>query len=263
MALKPFIIKAQEAAKSWFALILLLGLGGTLIYFGSVLPQATPGQVTQCRVITAVGGVFFGSGLSLLFNAIYSQPFDRILQALRELAHAPWRQSGDKEDKELIKYRQRFYGYLYTKRDGEWVWLYRVFDFGGSNTPGMLYAMIQYQDDPKRDVRKYEYFGFTTKNRLVLIGHSFDNTNEPAVIHVFPDYAQDGLHAGLAFVQAEGKEDIITPSLMSNRPLIENLKWQGRVGGDHSAELLGKWEGAFSKMGGSLPPTVSIRRKVF
>lgn len=228
----------RDIAQSGFALGLLFVLGFTLIILGTRVNLDPWG-----RVVTAVGGVLFGSGLSMLINRIYAapNPLSTVLRLINDMVSVPWRTN----ESELRPLRRRYHGYLSTLRAGERLWLYREFDFGTIETPGHLDAIVQYPVDQR--MSRYRYYGVPVMRRLVLIGLNANVPNEEAVVHIFPSCGAGGtvIHAGLAFLQPPGNgPQIVTPTLLSDEPLIAHAV-PGPVPADQAQLLDQRWKQEF------------------
>ena len=222
--------KAREWARNRFMLAVLGGLGLCLI----VLASQIPGEPYR-GILASIGGVFVGSSLSLYITGIFApQPLEQILDLLADIAAMPWRPS----ESEVHLLRRQFYGYLRTQHSGETLWLYRDFDFASVDRPGHIEAVIKYPVQQR--ISRYRYFGFPVMKRLTLVGLNMSIPTEQAVIQVIPSVGHKGIHAGLAFVETDDERNIVTPTLMCDRPIIA-LTEQGVVPKELAAELDAIW----------------------
>ncbi|QEI12892.1 hypothetical protein [Cellvibrio japonicus] len=203
----------DDKKKKIFSLILMFILGILIVSIAALLEDS---QFIK-TVLTPIGGVIIGFGLTSVISLVFSPtPFEGVLRMINELLLIPWRS----KEEELIPFRRRFFGYLYTTRDGVGKWIYRDFDFGNAELPGYLHATIQYPLNVNTTA-KYQYYGFPVKNRLILIGVNSHLKNEPAVVQIIPKYGQSGIYAGLAILETISGENIITPTLLSAEKLVD------------------------------------------
>lgn len=206
------IVGIRNKRQKVFSLALVFVVGVLLVGIASLL------EVGFFRtVLTSIGSVIIGFGLTSVITQIFSPaPLEGVLAMINELLLVPWRS----KEEELAPFRKKFFGYLYTLREGKPVWIYRDFDFGNLELPGYLHAAIQYPTINNKTVR-YKYYGFPVQSRLLLIGRNAQLGNEPAVVQVIPNCGQSGIYAGLAFFETVSGEQIIAPTLLSTDQLVE------------------------------------------
>jgi|GEM_PF-2123717 len=208
----------KDKRQKTFSLILIFVVGVLIVGLSSLLTGFFR------TLLTSIGSVVIGFGLTSVISLIFSPaPFEGVLNMINELLALPWRS----KEEDLIRLRKRFFGYLYTFRDGKGIWLYREFDFGNFEIPSYLHALIQYPSLGST-IARYKYYGMPVGNRLLLIGINAMLKNEPAVIQIIPNCGQSGIYAGLAFLETIAGKNILTPTIISHQKLL-NIETPGPI----------------------------------
>lgn len=237
------VVALRDKRQKLFSLSLLFIVGFLIL----LLAHFVPHEFSQ-KVLTSVGGVTLGFGLTSLITQVFSPaPFEGVLRMINELLVVPWRS----KEEDLMPLRKKFYGYLLTVRDGKSIWIYRDFDFGNLELPGYLHAAFQYKTSAGRTM-KYKYYGFPVQSRLLLIGRNVDTSTEPAVIQVVPHCGQSGIYAGLAFFEIVAGAQIVSPTMISVERLVDSEVF-GDLDEDQSSALNALWNTNF-KSSIYLPP---------
>jgi hypothetical protein len=226
-------------------LVVLAVLGGTLITLGVVLETSLQ---FLSRLLISLGGSALGGALSISFVRIFEpSQLGTLVNVFSECNRSSILGT---EEKHYSNLRKRLHGYLRShNEDGTCVWRYRIFDFGAALTPGHLHAVVEVPW-PSGEPRKFIYDGYLCGDHLALIGQPAKAGSEQHVVHVFPDALknlQRGFISGLCFVDSYDNAKLITPTLLSEVPLITQAA-AGPVAETDAVTLAARWK---SQLGAS------------
>jgi hypothetical protein len=223
----------RRAERTVVAVVVVVGLLGIALTVIALL-LATRSPSTPYRVIAGVAGSFAGAlvGASIGFfvnkglNAGALEEFSGLnadtLNEIRELIGAASRDSLlTSPEAELAPLRKEWHHYHRTYINRRKVWRYCIMDFDNRNTVGTLTATVKVQDVFSTDVSHvFRVEGALRGGRLILTQERLE-ANEGTIVEIFPTALEFAapVHVGVAIMQSWDGPDILTPTLISRKPL--------------------------------------------
>jgi hypothetical protein len=149
-------------------------------------------------------------------------------------------------EEEVDKYRHKWHHYYLTRRDGNAVWNYLIYDFTQSRAPGVLKAVVTTKGSQGQS-HTYAVQGFARKERTIFLEEG-ENSDEPPVVHVVPFMGVRAFepHCGISFLSTWDGGNIVGPCIFSSSPLVPQK--EGGLSPENAAYLTTLWKKNFGRL---------------
>jgi hypothetical protein len=230
-----------------------LALGVTLALAALLLLSGTPS--TSARIasglISSLAGGIIGASLSILVNRSFDYS---ALARMRLTLERTISSTLTAPEHEISDLRVAWHQYHLTVVEGRPKWTYTAVPFDNNAAIGSLTADVGVLDARSPGVTHvYRMEAATRGARLILTELALRGDEAPAV-SVFPHIRHGfrSVHAGFAVLQTWDGDEVLTPTLLSQHPLIPTGE-PGLVGADGAVTLDAEWREALGSVRVLLP----------
>lgn len=164
---------------------------------------------------------------------------------------------GFASDEERIKnFRQKWHHYHVTKMGNKYIWRHAIFDFSRLNVKGRLTGEVIFTNMAGEKLSYHVEAGMRDDRWVCLAKPTIGN--EPTMVEIQPFMGQYYLEKqfGVAVVQTWDGEFILTPAIMSKKP-IQGTEGIENISPEISEQLDKIWNDGFRKMHIILPRVVT------